>query len=234
MPKPLQILHLSPSHIVIAKAPGLLSIEAPGRDPRLSVVLRLRELLESRGEASEVYAVHRIDEETSGALVLARSPEARAHFDALFASHRIERIYHAIVLGTPHPRSGRIESQLVVGEDGVVVSCEQGGERAVMDYAVVHQGPQFSVVACRLETGRRNQIRVQLADRGCPLVGDRKYGRFDKRFDRVRARRSMLHATALGFVAPGEHAAKTHVAPFPDDFEKLLGPDLLQALTPTS
>lgn len=227
---PLQILALYRSHVVIAKPAGLLSIEAPGRDPRRSVPPLLRAQLLERGEGGDVFAVHRLDEETSGALVLARDEAARRHFDELFAQHAIERIYHAIVLGRPQPRAGRLEGRLRVDGDGIVRGTTRGGERAVTEYVTVHEGPGFSVVACRLETGRRNQIRVQLADRGCPIVGDRKYGRFDRRFRAVPAPRTMLHATALGFVAPEDGTARTHAAPFPSDFVELLGADVAAAL----
>jgi 23S rRNA pseudouridine1911/1915/1917 synthase len=162
--------------------------------------------------------------------VLARNKEARAYFEKLFAAHRIERIYHAIVLGKPHPATGRIESRLRIDESGIVETTSEGGEPAITDYATVHVGRGHSVVACRLETGRRNQIRVQLADRGCPLVGDRKYGRHDPRFAEQPAPRTLLHATALGFVPPGRREPQNYVAPFPKDFARFLGEDVLRQL----
>lgn len=203
----LPILHLDDHLVVVDKPPGILVVPAPGRGGATVVDLLGRQL----GE--RVFAVHRLDEDTSGALVLARTEAARAGLDRLFAEHGAARTYHALLSHAPQPPAGRIESRLAEGADGVVRSVPRGGERAVTRYRTLCRRGRWTLVEVQPETGRRNQIRVHMAELGCPLVGDRKYG------FRVRGGpavgRVMLHAAALEFDHPvtGERVAVRCEAP---------------------
>lgn len=231
MPLPDSSLLWVDDHLVVVDKPsGLLSTEAPDRAHR-SVLPRLAALLRTRGESAKLFAVHRIDEETSGTLVVARSAETRRALEATFEAHTVERIYHAIVIGAPQPSEGRLEGRLREDDDGVVRVVERGGRPARTDYSTVAVERGFAVVACRLDTGRRNQIRVQLADIGHPVAGDRKYGRRHRRFRSVPASRTMLHATAIGFTHPVTAAEISVVAPFPADFRSVLGAELSAKLS---
>ena len=191
---PVPVLHEDEHLLVVDKPAGVLVVDAPGRrDPTLVDLV-------SRQLGAPVQAVHRLDEATTGALVLARTDAARAAMDTLFRSHAITREYLALTVAAPSPPAGRIESQLREAADGVVRVVPRGGQRAVTHYRTLARRGRCTLVVCRLETGRRNQIRAHLAALGCPLAGDRKYGyraRRDERFPRV-----MLHSWRLEFVHP--------------------------------
>jgi len=147
-----------------------------------------------------VLAVHRLDEDTTGAMVFALDDAARAAMEELFRRHAVAREYLALASAAPSPPAGRVESQLVEGDDGVVRVAARGGQRAVTHYETIARRERCTLLRCRLETGRRNQIRAHLAALGCPLAGDRKYGfraRGDERFPRV-----MLHSWRLRFAHP--------------------------------
>ena len=120
--------------------------------------------------------------------------------EGLFRAHAVAREYLALTSAAPSPPAGRIESHLLEDASGVVRVVARGGQRAVTDYETVCRRERCTLVRCRLETGRRNQIRAHLAALGCPLAGDRKYGfraRAGERFPRV-----MLHSWQLRFVHP--------------------------------
>lgn len=226
--KPRSILWLDEHLCIVDKPSGLLSQDAPGRSgPDLRA--RLAATLEARDEAKLLFAVHRLDEETSGSIAFARTTEARTALESIFRTHAAERVYHALVLGTPKLDQAVIESRLQADADGMVRVVSRGGQVARTEYLVLARFDGFCLVACRLDTGRRNQIRVQLTEIGCPLVGDRKYGR---RRARIKARRTMLHASALGFRHPITGAQVEVFAPFPDDFKKLVGAERLAEFSP--
>ena len=182
-------------HIVVVDKPaGVLVVPAPARTGRTVVDLLVRQL------QRPVFAVHRLDEDTTGALVLALDDQSRSGMEALFEAHAVDRRYLALVSSTPSPPSGRIESNLQEGADGIVRVVSRGGQRAVTHYETRGRRQRCALVVCRLETGRRNQIRVHMAALGCPVAGDRKYGfraRSDERFARV-----MLHSWRVSFSHP--------------------------------
>lgn len=202
----LPILHRDEHLVIVDKPPGLLVVPAPERrGPTLVDVVG--------GQLGcRVQAVHRLDEDTTGVMVVALSDEGRAGMETLFRAHAVERDYLALVAATPSPPAGKIESALQEGADGVMRVVTKGGERAVTHYETITRRGSGALVRCRLETGRRNQIRAHLAALGCPLAGDRKYGfraRHGERYPRV-----MLHSWRLRFTHPltGEPIEQT-VAP---------------------
>jgi 23S rRNA pseudouridine1911/1915/1917 synthase len=190
----LQVLHQDEHLVVVDKPAGVLVVSAPGRkEPTL--VDRVSAQL-----AERVQAVHRLDEDTTGAIVLARSDAGRAGMEALFRAHTVAREYLALASAAPSPPAGRIESNLLEDAGGIVRVVARGGQRAATHYRTICRRDRCTLVECRLETGRRNQIRAHLAALGCPLAGDRKYGfraRQGERFPRV-----MLHSWQLRFVHP--------------------------------
>ena len=190
----LLVLHQDEDLVVVDKPPGILVVPAPGRG-EATLVDRVSQQLGER-----VQAVHRLDEETSGANVMARSETGRVGMEALFRTHAVAREYLALASAAPSPPAGRIESQLLEDAGGVVRVVPRGGQRAVTHYRTICRRDRCTLLSCRLETGRRNQIRAHLAALGCPLAGDRKYGfraRPGERFPRV-----MLHSWQLRFVHP--------------------------------
>jgi len=206
------ILHDDEHLLVVDKPSDLLVVAAPGRSgPTLIDVL-------SAQLGQRVHAVHRLDEGTTGALVVARTVAGRDAMDPLFRNHAVRREYLALVVGRPSPDAGRIESRLQE-IDGVVRVVERGGQPAITHYEALARRDRLTLVCCRLETGRRNQIRAHLSALGCPIAGDRKYG--------YRARpgesfaRPMLHSWRLAFRHPllGVDVAVEAVS-----FESLLRP----------
>ena len=223
-----RLLHLDEDLVVVDKPAFVLSQDLPDR-PRAPTIQRLvTEWLHELGEARELHLVHRIDEETTGALLMARNLATKEALEKLFHAHDLERIYHALVQGKPHPAQGTLTGRLDTRTEPVRV-VPHGGERAITHYARVATLPEGSVLACKLETGKRNQIRAHLADRGHVLLGDRKYGWRGKL---PGVRRCLLHATALSFTHPRTGARITAIAPFPEDMRCLLGEDLATSLLP--
>lgn len=193
-PHPIPVLFEDEHLLVVDKPPRCLVVDAPGRRGATAVDRVGRQL------GQRVYAVHRLDEDTTGVLVLARTEASREALEQVFRRHEAERIYLALASRVPSPAAGRIESQLAVGRDGMVRSVTgRGGERAVTRFRTLERRGRNALLECQLETGRRNQIRVHLSELGCPLVGDRKYG---WRGSAGAADRPLLHAWRIRFVHP--------------------------------
>jgi 23S rRNA pseudouridine1911/1915/1917 synthase len=185
--------------------------------------------------------VHRLDKDTSGLLVAAKTERAMASLAKQFANHTIERAYTAVVWGAPRDAAGLIESQ--IGRSPFdrkrMTVLRAGGKRAATRYKVLEKfGPAERVFAalieCRLETGRTHQIRVHLTHLGHPLIGDPQYGR-NRTAPRGKSdaeshaftvaasfSRQALHAFVLGFQHPSLHKTLRFEAPWPADFAELV------------
>jgi 23S rRNA pseudouridine1911/1915/1917 synthase len=166
--------------------------------------------------------VHRIDKDTSGIVVFARTTVAKRHLKQQFRFHTNSRIYFALVLG--QPRSERIESRLIDDRgDGRRGSTTHPtlGQNAITYVDVIEAFKTASLVRCRLETGRTHQIRIHLSERGHPILGDRVYGR--SIVESVPAvPRLMLHAMELGFDHPTRDERMSFRADLPEDFVRVL------------
>lgn len=175
-----------------------------------------------------VIPVHRIDRDTSGLVVFARTVEAANHLTRQFRKHTADRRYLALTRGVPN--AGRIESVLIRdrgdGRRGSADSASAGdGKRAVTYVKVLEQFDQFAYVECRLETGRTHQVRIHLGEASTPLCGERVYDRPREGrpvADGSRAERPMLHAARLGFVHPETGEKVSWDVPPPADFQAIL------------
>jgi 23S rRNA pseudouridine1911/1915/1917 synthase len=213
-PAALRLVHEDARILVVDKPPGLLTIAAPRERGRTAYRL-LRDWAEARSGGSRgqgLFVVHRLDRETSGLLVFARTGAAKRALQAQFRARRPERVYVACVEGALQPPEGTLASRLA--EDrGLRVRPAAGPERgvqAITRYRVLERYPGATLVELRLVTGRRGQIRAQLAAAGHPIAGDRAYG------SRLNpAGRLCLHATRLGFVHPDGHPV-VFTSPAPD------------------
>lgn len=195
MAEPIEILHQDEHLLVVNKPPRMLVVPAPGRRDR-TVADQLAQQLSMR-----VFPVHRLDEDVTGVLTLAATQEARPRLEEVFRRHRAERIYLALLSRAPNPPAGKIESRLREGPDGIVRSVLKGpGDAAITWFQTIRREGRGTLVECRLETGRRNQIRVHMADLGCPIVGDRKYGY--RRRQGPKVQRPLLHAERIAFRHP--------------------------------
>lgn len=206
--------------IVVDKEAGFLSVPVPTlRGESLQDLLTARERLRGRRDP-EVRAVHRIDRFTSGLVAYARDPRAWSALRRTFASGEPERVYLAVVRGLPDPPAGRLEHAL--HEDArslkVRVALPGAGARpSSLRYRVKERFDDAALVEVRLETGRRNQIRVQFAAEGHPLVGDRTYGTVSPLIGRVA-----LHAWRLALAHPFTAERLRFQSEPPPDFRKLL------------
>ena len=169
--------------------------------------------------------VHRLDQDTSGLIAVAKSQKAMDGLVKAFASHTsIEKTYLAVCHGRPRFDSGRIEN--LIGRHPVdrkrMAIVEKNGKRAVTNYRVVASG-ETSVIECGIETGRTHQIRVHMAFLGCPIAGDKVYGKsaLDKKLDPVPTRQ-LLHAWKLKLYHPVTSRIMEFTAPVPQDIERFL------------
>jgi tRNA pseudouridine32 synthase/23S rRNA pseudouridine746 synthase/23S rRNA pseudouridine1911/1915/1917 synthase len=198
--------------IVIDKAEGLLSV------PSADMLHETAETFLTAYNRAPVHHVHRLDRDTSGVLVFAKNTFIRERLQKLFAAHDIERVYVAIVHGKLREPAGTFRSFLA--EDGELrvrsVADASQGKEAITHYRTTASGRRYSILELKLETGRRNQIRVHLAEAGHPVVGDTMYGKGrEDAFGRLA-----LHAKTLGFVHPRSGEKVTFTADVPRAFRE--------------
>lgn len=224
----LEILFEDRDLIVVNKAAGLLTISA-GREDEPTAYATLTDYVRKGNPKSRnrVFIVHRLDRDTSGALVFARSePVKRALQDNWEA---VEKIYLALVEGHPEPPEGTITSYLVESAAMKVHSTRDAtrGKLSHTRYRTIKRVGARALLAVELLTGRKNQIRAHLSERGWPIVGDKKYGD-----PKQRGGRMALHAFRLSFDHPVTRARMTFDAPPPSWFRGLAGIEDVGALLP--
>lgn len=218
----LNVLHEDEHLLIVEKPAGVLTVPTEARE-RDTLLERVSKYLSIRyGGRPYVGIVHRLDKETSGALVLARSVRALKALQNLFRAHDIERQYLAVVEGRVGLDAGTIDIPLVTDNpEGTRrrVAREPGeGRRAVTHYRVLERfGPKATLLACWLETGRTHQIRLHLSAVGHPVAGDAVYKKKRRGGVLVKFDRQALHAQTLGFRHPftGE-PVRVELAPPPD------------------
>lgn len=176
-PRGIPIIFEDEHLLVVEKPAGLLSVAAKEGVAADTAYSRLTDYVRQtqRGRGARVWIVHRLDRETSGLMVFAKTEEAKRFLQGNWED--VEKRYVAVVEGAPARESGTLRSHLDESNPFRVRSVRQGeGTReAVTHYRVLQRGEKRSLLALILETGRRHQIRVQLAEMGCPVVGDEKY-----------------------------------------------------------
>jgi 23S rRNA pseudouridine1911/1915/1917 synthase len=176
------------------------------------------------GAAAGVHPVHRIDRDTSGVVLFAKSPHAHHRMDLQLRDGAIERDYLALVQGVVAEDGGVIDAPIGrSGRDPSLREVRSGGDPALTRWRVEERLPAATLLRCRLETGRTHQIRVHLAHLGHPVLGDRAYGAAPTRL----LRRQALHAERLAFAHPTGGAPIELRAPLPDDLAAAL--DALRA-----
>ena len=203
---------------IIDKHPGLLSMSNNSRQQTVQTVLN--RYLEKGGGRNTSHLVHRLDRDTSGLMVYAKDVQTQQSLINNWQQLVTDRRYLALVEGELEQQRGRIQSWLTEDKKFVTHSSpvDNGGKYAVTHYNVLSSSNGYSLVECVLETGRKNQIRVHMADLGHPVVGDRKYGS-----DEDPMRRLGLHAYMLCFTHPVTGKHMRFETPVPYCFEKLLG-----------
>ena len=172
--------------------------------------------------------VHRIDKDTSGLLVVAKTDVAHEGLSAQFAKHSIDRRYHAMVAGLPNPASGTVDAPLArsaANRQKMAIVADGRGKRAVTHYRTLAALRGAALVECRLETGRTHQVRVHMTSIGHPLLGDPSYGRtrteHRELLNRLEFKRQALHAAQLGFVHPITGENLSFKSAVPSDMQEL-------------
>jgi 23S rRNA pseudouridine1911/1915/1917 synthase len=218
--------------VVVNKPPGLVVHPAAGHPDGTLVNALLhhcRGQLSGIGGVQRPGIVHRIDKDTSGLLVVAKSDAAHEGLAKLFAVHDIERRYLAVVSGIPAPPAGTVRTQIgrsTVNRKKMAVLPENKGRHAVTHFRTLEHFAGTSLVECTLETGRTHQVRVHMAHIGHPLIGDLVYSNRQNPYrigpNRSKFERQALHAAALGFIHPVTRETLRFESRLPEDIQLLL------------
>ena len=229
---PIEIVFEDDHLLVVDKPAGMVVHPAAGNYDGTMVNALLHHChgrLSGIGGVARPGIVHRIDKDTSGLLVVAKTDPAHEGLAAQFAKHSIERRYAAIVAGLPKTGSGTVDANLArssTDRKKIAIVSVGRGKRAVTHWRLVETLKQAALMECQLETGRTHQVRVHMASIGHPLLGDPVYGRSRSEHREVLKRlefaRQALHAARLGFVHPITGGTLTFDSPIPSDMQQLL------------
>lgn len=222
-------------HLLVVDKPAGMVVHPAAGNPDGTLVNALlhhcRGRLSGIGGVARPGIVHRIDKDTSGLLVVAKSDVAHEGLARQFADHSIERAYLAVCNGRPNPPSGTIATRIGRSDANrkkmaVLPKDSSRGKHAVTHYKTLQELDGCSLVECRLETGRTHQVRVHLSSIGHALLGDSLYGRPNSRvrevLQRLGFRRQALHAQVLGFVHPVTRDKLRFESVVPSDIKELI------------
>ena len=227
----LRVIYEDDALIVVEKKNGLLTVPVKADSKETTVFSILKEYVRKQSHRNTVHVVHRLDRETSGLLVFAKSPELQEYMRTYWRQLVTKRSYVALVEGKLEKNEGKITSWLTEDSRTALVSSSpvnNGGQLAITNYKVLKESAlqtdeadlktEYSLVELNLETGRTNQIRVHMASMGHPVVGDRKYGHGNESspIDRL-----CLHARVLEFIHPMTEKKVRFEAPMPKEFARI-------------
>jgi len=211
--------------LVVNKPPGLLAVPLERKANAASVFDQLEDHFRSRGKRKPL-VVHRIDRDTSGLVVFAKSLRAQEALKAQFKRREPERVYLAVVYGRPEPPQGTWRDHLVWDTKALIQKethrDDPRASEAISEYRVLESFAEASLVEVRLRTGRRNQIRIQARLRGHTLVGEKRYTYGPDTLRTIAFERQALHAHRLSFLHPSDGRRLTFEASPPPDFAALL------------
>ena len=213
----LQLVYEDDDIIVVNKGYGLLSVGIPNPAKKKieSAYDILRDYLKRKDPSNKLFVVHRLDRDTTGLMMFAKTEEAQEILRHNWNNFVLERLYVALLEGNVKDDSGIIKSHLAENSRFRVYSTENEGEGrlAVTRYKVIKRGRGLSLVEFNIDTGRKNQIRVHASEMGHPISGDRKYGASSSRLGRL-----CLHARTLRFAHPITRKDMNFEAPVPQAF----------------
>lgn len=217
----LDIIHEDEHLLAINKPPGLVAHPSPGHPSGTLVNAMLHHCkgcLSGIGGIERPGIVHRLDKDTSGIILVAKTDAAHRSLSHQFAHREMSKKYLALVAGSPNPDSGRIEQPIARHPvDRQRMAVVAGGRRAVTLYRAIERLGDVTLLECTILTGRTHQIRVHLQWLRCPVLGDAIYGRKSP-----IASRQMLHAHALEFSHPADGHKMLLIAPLTADFQNVL------------
>ncbi len=211
------IIHEDDAIIVINKEAGILSM-ATGRSNDWDAYRQITDYVKKADRKNRIYIVHRLDRDTSGVMIFAKSEDVKNKLQNNWQDMVKERMYTALVEGAVEKESGTITSWLKENDAMKVYSTndKENGKKAITHYKKLKSNEEFSLVELQLDTGRKNQIRVHMQDIGHPIVGDKKYGA-----TKNPIRRLALHATTLSFIHPLSNQLVTYTVKPPRVFARL-------------
>ena len=211
--KKLRIIYEDKYLIIVNKPTGEFTIS---RDNHYDNNLydEVKTYVKKQNPKNKIFIVHRLDKDTSGLVLFAKSEKVK--YDLQRNWQNVERKYYAVVFGKPNEKSVSLKDLLYENKslDVVITKNEKIGKLAITNFDVIENNNKYSLLDINIETGRRNQIRVQLANIGHPIIGDKKYGK-------VKYKRMMLEAYYLKFVHPVTKKVCYAELPLNNDFEKL-------------
>lgn len=186
--------------IIVNKPSGLLTMST-GKEDEVTAYTLLTDYVKRKNLRSRIFIVHRLDRDTSGLLIFAKTPDTKYALQDYWEEAVLERRYVAVTERVPSPESGRVVSWLKENKKSFIVSSsptDNGGQKAITNYKVLKSNGKNALVEFELETGRKNQIRVHASSvLGTPVAGDRKYGASSSPINRLA-----LHAESIKFKHP--------------------------------
>jgi 23S rRNA pseudouridine1911/1915/1917 synthase len=213
----IRILHEDDSLIVIDKPPGLLSM-ATDAEREKTAYHALMTYVRHTNPQSRIFIVHRLDKETSGIMMFAKTEAIQQALQNDWRDVVLERAYVVAVEGRVEPEKGKITSWLQQSKTQTMYVGKPGqGQKAILNYKVLASGNDYSLLDVRLETGRKNQIRVQMQSLGHSVVGDKRYGAKSNPLGRLG-----LHARVLAFRHPKTGETLRFETPVPPKFRRLV------------
>ena len=238
---PLDILYDDEDIVIINKSPGVVVHPGAGNYENTIVnglLFKYKNNLSSVGGKLRPGIVHRIDKDTSGAIVIAKNDNAHLKLSEQFNKHTIKRVYEALIWGSLKPQNGKINEKISrsIKNRQLMAVRKEKGKTAITNYKTlkVFQNfnlPKISLIECRLETGRTHQIRVHMNFKGNPILGDKSYGKSKRKYKKINLdlekkinnfSRQALHAKSLSFIHPTTKKEIFFEAKRPEDFDNLI------------
>lgn len=220
-PKGIKILFEDNDIVVIEKEEGLLSISTDKKSNERTAYKLLMDYMKSKDKKERIFIVHRLDKDTSGVMIFAKSEKIKTELQDNWDTLVLEREYAVIVEGVVKEKKGQIKSYLKDNKAFVTYSVKDdktGGKLAITNYKVEKVKGKYTYLKASLETGRKNQIRVHMSDIGHPVVGDKKYGAQTNILKRLG-----LHAYTLKIKHPVTNKEMSFVSPTPKEFARIIG-----------
>jgi 23S rRNA pseudouridine1911/1915/1917 synthase len=237
----LNILYDDDDLIIINKSPGVVVHPGAGNYEDTIVnglLFHYKKNLSSVGGKLRPGIVHRIDKDTSGLIVVAKNDKAHIDLSNQFSTHTIKRKYEALIWGSLKPQSGKINEKIArsIKNRQLMSVRKEKGKIAITNYKTIKifqnsNLPKISLIECQLETGRTHQIRVHMNFKGNPILGDKSYGKSQKKFKKIdknvekkinNFNRQALHAKSLGFIHPTTRKEVFFESDRPNDFNTLI------------
>ncbi|MBM3421408.1 MAG: RluA family pseudouridine synthase, partial [Bacteroidetes bacterium] len=214
----LRIVYQDDHLIVVDKFHGLLSIATEGEKQATAYSI-LSSFIKQQNRAAKIFVVHRLDRDTSGLMMFAKSEEVQTLLQSGWKESIVERTYMAVVEGQVEEPEGTIQSYIYESKALMMHTTKnpEKGDLAITHYRTIKSKPAYSLLEIKLETGRKNQIRLHLQEIGHSIAGDRKYGATGNPIARLA-----LHASVLAFIHPVTREKMRFESPLPTKFRRLI------------